>query len=207
MKKLVVIFACLVLVSCMGPIQVAKNESEVFKTNYEDPDLARVYKMNETALRNIYLIYNKAGIDFYYDGIAVVGLRDPSGKKLDHYVSIKIRPKALVFDREASEPNKWQERLTRITREEFPRYIRYLKKSDLQFKDIEGLAFGIYWPLRDYTQCDQYGGCIEYAIIYLTNQQVTDILDGTRPFLDVAKQARVVASFNRQPAELMKIGD
>ncbi len=81
MKKLVVIFVCLVLVSCaMGPVQVAKNESEVFKTNYEDPDLARVYKMNEEALRNIYLIYNKAGVDFYYDGIAVIGLK-PSRKK------------------------------------------------------------------------------------------------------------------------------
>ena len=208
MKKLVGILVCLVLVSCaMGPVQVAKNESEVFKTNYEDPDLARVYKMNEEALRNIYLIYKKAGVDFYYDGIAVIGLKAIGGGMQDHYASIKIRPAAIVFDRAASEPEKWRERLTRITRQEFPKYIRYLKKSDLQFKDIEGLAFGIYWPLRDYTQCDTYGGCIEYAIIYLSNQDVADVIDGTRPFLDVARQGRVVASFNRQPAEFMKISD
>lgn len=208
MKKLVVIFiACLVLVSCMGPVQVAKNENEVFKRDYEDPDLARVYKMNEEALRNIYTIYNKAGVDFYYEGIAVIGLKYSGGGMQDHYVSIKIRPAAVVFDRATSEPDKWRERLTRITRQEFPKYIRYLKKSDLQFKDIEGLAFAIYWPLRDYTQCDTYGGCIEYAIIYLTNKDVIDFLDGTRPFLDIAKQSRVVASFNREPAELMKIGD
>jgi hypothetical protein len=31
--------------------------------------------------------------------------------------------------------------LNRITQQEFPKYIRYLKKSDLQFQDIEGLAF------------------------------------------------------------------
>jgi hypothetical protein len=61
-----------------GPVQVAKNESEVFKTTYEDPDLARVYKMNEAALRTIYLRYKNAGVDFYYDGIAIVGLKKPA---------------------------------------------------------------------------------------------------------------------------------
>ena len=208
MKRLVGLLVCILLVSCaMGPVQVAKNESEVFKTNYEDPDLARVYKMNEAALRNIYLRYRNAGIDFYYDGIAIMGLKDPTGKTQDHYVSIKIRPPELVFDRAASEPDNWRERLTRITHQEFPKYIRYLKESDLKLRDIEGLAFAIYWPLRDYTQCNKYGGCIEYAVVYLTNQDVTDILDGTRSFLDVAKERKVVASFNLHPAETMEIGN
>ena len=68
------------------------------------------------------------------------------------------------------------------------------------------MAFSIYWPLRDYTQCDKYGGCVEYAIVYLTIQDVDDILSGTKSFLDVAKERRVVASFNLKPAETMKIG-
>lgn len=207
MKKLVGLFVCILLVSCaMGPVQVAKNESEVFKTTYEDPDLARVYQMNEAALRNIYLTYKSAGIDFYYDGIAVIGLKDPAGRPQEHYVSIKIRPAAIVFEREVSDPDKWPERLKRITHQEFPKYIQYLKKSDLQFKDIEGMAFGIYWPLRDYTQCDKYGGCIEYAIVYLTNQDIADILSGAKSFLDVAKERRVLASFNSNPAETVNVG-
>ena len=205
MKKLVGLFVCLLLVSCTGPVQVAKNESEVFKATYEDPDLARVYQMNEPALRNIYLTYKNAGIDFYYDGIAVIGLKNPAGKTQDHYLSIKIRPAQIVFDRDVSEPDKWPERLKRITHQEFPKYIRYLKESDLKLRDIQGLAFSLYWPLRDYTQCDKYGGCIEYAIIYLTNQDVADILGGTRSFVDVAKERHVVASFNLKPAETMKV--
>ncbi|MGD0236406.1 MAG: hypothetical protein ABSC55_17945 [Syntrophorhabdales bacterium] len=207
MKKLIGILVGLVLLSCTGPIQVAKNESEVFKTNYEDPDLARVYKMNEGALRNIYFRYKNAGVDFYYDGIAVIGLKDFSGKIQDHYVSIKIRPAEIVFDRAASGPDNWQQRLTRIMQKEFPKYIRYLKKSDLQFQDIEGLAFGIYWPRRDYTQCDKYGGCIEYAIVYLSEQDVIDILDGSKSFTDVAKGSKVVASFNLQPAQTIETDD
>jgi hypothetical protein len=204
-KKLVGLFVCVLLVSCMGPVQVAKNEHEVFKTTYNDPELARVYHENEAALHDIYLRYHNAGVDFYYDGIAIEGLKDPQGKTEDHYLSIKIRPAEIVFDRDASEPDKWPERLKRITHQEFPKYIRYLKGSDLKLKDIQGVAFAIYWPLRDYTQCDKYGGCVEYAIIYLTSQDAADILSGTRPFLDIAKACHVVASFNRGPAETVKV--
>ncbi len=205
MKTLIGLFGCILLVSCaMGPVQVAKNESEAFKTTYADPDLARVYQMNQAALRSIYLAYKNAGIDFYYDGVEVIGLKSAAGTQ-QHYVSIKLRPAAIVMEREVADADKWPERLQRITHQEFPKYIQYLKKSDLQFKDIEGIAFGIYWPLRDYTQCDKYGGCIEYAIVYLTNQDVADILSGARPFLDVAKQRRVVASFNSKPAETVRV--
>jgi hypothetical protein len=205
MKTLIGLFICMMLLSCTGPVQVAKNEHEVFKTTYEDPDLARVYQENEAALRNIYLRYRNAGVDFYYDGIAVMGLKDPAKKTQDHYLSIRIRPAEIVFDRAASEPDNWPERLKRITHQEFPKYIRYLKESDLKLRDIQGLAFSIYWPLRDYTQCDKYGGCVEYAIVYLTNRDVADILSGARSFLDVAKERRVVASFNLKPAETMKV--
>ncbi len=205
MKKLIGLFVCMLLVSCTGPVQVAKNEHEVFKTTYDDPELARVYHEDEAALRDIYQRYHNAGVDFYYDGIAVVGLKDPRGKGEDHYISIKIRPAELVFDRDSSEPDHWPERLKRITHQEFPKYIRYLKESDLRLKDVQGVAFSIYWPLRDYTQCDKYGGCVEYAIIYLTNKDVADILTGARPFLDVAKERHVVASFNLNPAETMKV--
>ena len=207
MKKLVGLFVCLLLLSCTGPVQVAKNEHEVFKTTYDDPGLARVYQENEAALRNIYLRYRDAGVDFYYDGIAVIGLKDPTGKTQDHYVSIKIRPAEIVFERDVSDPDKWPERLKRITHQEFPKYIRYLKESDLKLRDIQGVAFSIYWPLRDYTQCNKYGGCVEYAIVYLDNKHVTEILDGTRPFQDVIRECKVVASFNLQPAETMKIDD
>ncbi|HUJ89101.1 MAG TPA: hypothetical protein VLX12_02820, partial [Syntrophorhabdales bacterium] len=104
MKTFIGLFVCLLLLSCTGPIQVAKNENEVFKTTYEDPDLTRVYQENEAALRNIYLRYKNAGVDFYYDGIAVVGLKNPAGKTQDHYLSIKIRPADIVFERDAADP-------------------------------------------------------------------------------------------------------
>ncbi len=205
MKKAIGLFLCVLLVSCTGPVQVAKNEHEVFKVTYDDPDLARVYQENEVALHTIYQRYHDTGVDFYYDGIGIVALKNAGEKIQDDYLSIKIRPKEIVFDRDASEPDKWPVRLNRITHEEFPKYIRYLKESDLKLKDIQGVAFSIYWPLRDYTQCNKYGGCIEYAIIYLTNQDIADILSGARPFLEVAKKCHVVASFNLKPAETMKV--
>lgn len=206
MKKLIGLFVCILLVSCTGPVQVAKNEHEVFKTTYDDPELARVYHEDEAPLHDIYQRYHNAGIDFYYDGVAVVGLKDPTGKTEDHYLSIKIRPAEIVFERDVSDPDKWPVRFKRITHQEFPKYIKYLKESDLmKLKDIQGVAFGIYWPLRDYTQCDKYGGCIEYAIIYLTTKDVADILSGARPFLDIAKERHLVASFNLRPAETVKV--
>ena len=205
MRKVVGILVCLVLLSCgTGPVQVAKNESEAFKTSYDDPDLARVYKMNVAALEEIYHRYRSAGVDFYFDGIAVTGMKNPKGG-MSHFAAIKIRPPQLVFDRLASEPENWQMRFDRIVQQEFPRYLKYLKKSDLKLQDIEGFAFGIYWPLRDYTQCNTYGGCIEYAIVYLYNQDVADIIDGTKSFVAIAKDREIVASFNLQPAKSMKV--
>ena len=206
MKTLIALFVCMLLFACTGPVQVAKNEQEVFKTTYNDPDLAYVYREDEAPLHDIYQRYHSAGVDFYYDGIAIVGLKDPTGKVQDHYLSIKIRPAQIVFERDVSDSDKWPERLKRITHQEFPRYIHYLKESDLtKLKDVQGVAFGIYWPLRDYTQCDKYGGCIEYAIVYLTTRDVADILSGARPFLNIAKERRVVASFNLKPAQTVQV--
>lgn len=204
MRVLIGFFVCLALVACtMGPVQVAKTENEVFKRSYDDPRLAQVYKTNEPALRAIYNKYRQAGIDFYFDGIAVTGVKDDKGG-IHPFLSIKIRPATLVFDREASEPQNWQKRLTRLVQQEFPAYMKYLQ-GNLKLEDIEGVSFAIYWPVRDYTQCDKHGGAMEYAVVYPTKQDVSDIIEGKRSFADVAKEREIVASFNLEPARSVKI--
>ncbi len=204
MRALIAVFLCLILVSCaMGPVQVAKNEREAFKTTYDDPRLAKVYKVNEPVLRDIYQKYRLLGVDFYFEGLAVTGVKDDKGE-VHPFVSIKIRPAALVFDREASEPDNWQERLARLVQKEFPTYIKYLR-GNMKLEDVEGICFAIYWPIRDYTQCDKHGGSMEYAIVYSTKQDINDIIEGKRSFKDIAREREIIASFNLQPAKSMKI--
>jgi hypothetical protein len=112
-----------------------------------------------------------------------------------------IRPQEICFDQVKSKPN---ERFSTVLTTSYDKYLGYMKKEDLQGDDLEGLAFGIYWPVRDFSQCDQYGGYIEYSIVYLSKDDFFDIKDGNKTFLDVAETAEIVVSLEQKPAVSVK---
>lgn len=185
----------------MGPVQMAKTEAETFKTRYDDPELAKLYTQNEAKLKDIYARYRKAGVNFYYDGLGVTAIRDAAGKKYPGLM-VNIRPMDVVFDENTS---TGQKRFAKVLREDFPKYIKYLNRSDYSGEGIYGVAFGIYWPVRDYTQCNVNGGFIEYAIVYLSADDANDVLEGRKSFFDVAKTTEVITSLDLKPAVSVRV--
>ena len=79
-----------------------------------------------------------------------------------------------------------------------------LKKEDLDRNDIEGLALGIYWPVRDYSQCDTYGGFVEYIHVYFSRDDAWDVLDGKETFDEAVENSEVITSLNLQPAKSVR---
>lgn len=185
----------------MGPVQMAKTEAEAFKTRYDDPQLAKLYTQNEAKLKDIYARYRKAGVNFYYDGLGVTAIRDAKGKKYSGLM-VNIRPMDVVFDENAS---TGQQRFAKVLRGDFPKYIKYLNRSDFSGEGISGVAFGIYWPVRDFTQCNVNGGFIEYAIVYLSADDANDVLEGRKSFFEVAKTTEVITSLDLKPAFSVKV--
>ena len=197
------VFAVLVaLAGCAtGPVQMAKTEAETFKTRYDDPELAKLYTQNEARLKDIYARYRKAGVDFYFGGLGVTAIRDATGRKYPG-IMVNIRPAAVVFDENTT---TGQQRFAKVLRGDFPKYITYLNRSDYAGDGIYGVAFGIYWPVRDYTQCDTSGGFIEYVIVYLSADDADDVLEGRKSFYDVAKTAEVITSLDLKPAVSVRV--
>lgn len=198
--RIIILFCLLVtLCSCAtpGPVYMAKNETESMKTSYGDAQLRKLYMENDALLRGIYLRLNKSNVNIYREGIGLTILSDDKNEKL-HYIMMNIRPSEIVFDENSTKP---EQRFSNVLRTYFPKYLNYIKKQDLDRDDIEGLALGIYWPVRDYSQCDTYGGFIEYIHIYFTRENVWDFLDGKKGFVEVVQDSEVITSLNLQPAK------
>jgi hypothetical protein len=202
MKKCIIIFLLLFLCSCAtdGPIHVAKNEAESFKSSYNEPKLRELYNKNDMLLKNIYLRLNASNINIYKEGIGLTILSDQNNEQL-HYIMLNIRPSEIYFNENATTP---EQRFSHVLTTYFPKYLHYIKKEDLDRDDIEGLALGIYWPVRDFSQCNQYGGFIEYIHIYFPKEDVWDILDGNKNFVDVVQNIEVITSLNLEPAKSVR---
>ena len=82
--------------------------------------------------------------------------------------------------------------------------MKIIKGSDLNRKDIAGLAFGVYWPVRDFSQCQKNGGFIEYLYVYLKKGDAQDVLAGRRDYMDVLNDAEIYTSWNLQPAKSVR---
>jgi hypothetical protein len=176
---------------------VAKNEAESYKTTYEDARVQKLSKENEALLKNIYQRLSRSNINIYKEGIGITLLSDQKNEKL-HYILIDIRPSEIAFNENATTP---EQRFSYVLQNSFPKYLKLIKKEDLNHDDIEGLALGIYWPVRDFSQCDTYGGFIEYIHIYFMKEDVWDMLDGKKNFVDVVQSSEVIASLNLKPAQ------
>jgi hypothetical protein len=201
MRNLFLIAIVLTLVSCAaGPVYVAKNEAEGIKSYYDDPKLSAVYSGNRGLLQELYTRFTRDKVSIYPQGLGVTSLSD--GKGNQHvYLMVSIRPSEICFDQTSSKPN---ERFSQVLTTSYEKYLAYMKKEDLKGKDLEGLAFGIYWPARDFSQCDQYGGYIEYSIVYLSKDDFFDIKDGNKTFLDVTETTEIMASLEQKPAVSVK---
>ena len=80
---------------------------------------------------------------------------------------------------------KPKERFAEVFEHHFENNLRYLKAEDVRMDGVDGLAFGVYWPVRDLSQCDKYGGFLEYMIVYFHKDDFrvsskTDDLLGSR---------------------------
>jgi hypothetical protein len=179
---------------------MAKSQSESIKTSYGDAKLNKLYTDNESLLKGIYARLNNSNVNIYKEGIGLTILNDDKNKNL-HYIMMNIRPPEIVFDEKATKP---EQRFSNVLGTYFPKYLNYIKKEDLNRDDIEGLALGIYWPVRDYSQCNQYGGFVEYIHIYFDREDVFDFLDRRKTFAETVNNAEVITSLDLQPAKSVR---
>ena len=201
MKKYFAMFLMLfIFCSCAaGPVWVAKNESESIKSTYWDTKSQALYNKNTDLFKDIYSRYNTSHINFYNEGIGIATLQDDKNKML-HYLMVYIRPPEISFDVNTTKP---EQRFSYALRE-VPRYMKLLKSRDLDRDGVEGLAFGIYWPVRDFSQCNESGGFIEYLYVYLKKGDAQDILAGRKDYEKTLVDSEVITSLNLQPAQSVR---
>jgi len=118
-----------------------------------------------------------------------------------YYLMVKIRPQEIMY--KGNKPNA-DERFSEVLQKHTPKYLKYLRKSDLDIKSIEGLTFGVYWAVRDV--CDTYGGFIEYIEFYTPKQFVNEFLDGKITFQEMLLDTEVITSMDKgQPTSVKPV--
>jgi len=190
------------LASCTGPIYVAKTQDEAMRKSYDDPGLSRLAATYEPALKSIYDRYQLAGIDAYPQGLGFTIVSDEEGKK-HYYLLVEVRSRDIMFGEVQTKP---QERFSEVFDHHLEHDLRYVRAQDVDgMKGVDGLAFGVFWPVRDLSQCDKYGGFIEYMIVYLPKTDLDDLLAGSISLAEAVRSAEVVTSLNRKPAESVRV--
>ncbi|MDD5243893.1 MAG: hypothetical protein PHU49_07735 [Syntrophorhabdaceae bacterium] len=202
MKFTVVVSLAFFLFGCAGTgaVYVAKTESESIKSTYEDPRVQSLHQKNADLIRDIYQRFTRSNVGVYQEGIGITILTDQNNNKL-HYIMVNIRPSDVYFDENTTKP---EGRFSHVLTTAFPKYLKFIKSSDLDRDDIEGLEFGIYWPVRDYSQCNTYGGFIEYIHIYFKKDEAQDVIDGRRDYMDSLEDAEIITSLGLQPAKSVR---
>ncbi|MEN6616526.1 MAG: hypothetical protein ABFD12_08230 [Syntrophorhabdus sp.] len=194
------IFALLavLLVACTtGPTYYAKGESDSIKKSYNDQRVQALYNQNANLFKDIYNRYNSANVGLYQEGIGITILEDDNKEQL-HYIMAYIRPREASFDVNSTKP---EQRVATIIKDFVPKYIKSIKSADLDKDDIEGLAFGIYWAVRDHSQCDTYGGHIEYVYIFFPKSAAQAYLNGNLSLAEAVDQSEVMTSVDLKPAQ------
>lgn len=190
MKFLIGLVLVLSLLSCTHSPNIAYTDMEGIKGNYEDPKLAAFDRKYKESLQEIFARYRQAGIDIYKEGISFAKLSDKDGQSY-YYLMILVKPSEIAFDGAKTTPDQ---RLAAILKRHFEPNLRYLKPPDVEKDEIDGLAFGVYWAVRDLNECSKYGGFLEYAIVYMKKADVISFLNKTASFSEIAKEAEIVSS-------------
>ncbi len=100
---------------------------------------------------------------------------------------------------------KPKERFAEVYEHHFENNLRYLKAEDAQLDGVDGVAFGVYWPVRDLSQCDEYGGFLEYMIIYFHKDDFVSLVEKQTTLSDVVDKSEVVTSLARGKARTVKV--
>lgn len=196
--KAFIIFVLLAFALCSctpGPVYVARGESDSIKKNYNDKRVQDLFDKNSSLFKDIYKRYSSYNVGIYTDGIGITTLDDLNKEKL-HYLMVYVRPKEASFDTNTTKPN---DRVATIIKDFVPKYIKTIKSQDIERDDIEGLAFGIYWAVRDHSQCDTHGGYIEYLYIFFPKSAAQAYLDGKMSLPEAVDQSEVIASLELKP--------
>ena len=204
-KKIMVFCLALVVAgflgACTGPVHLAKTESEGLKTGYQDPELTALSSKYNSVLREIYARYTGKGMGVAKEGLGFTSLSDNRGRKL-YYLFVETHHEECNFDKNTT---TGQQRLQVVLQRYFEPELRVLTKNDLAAGDIGGLAFGVSWAVRDFYQCDKYGGFVEYVIAYISKSDFHAILDGTKTVSSVLANAEVITSLDLQPPTSIKL--
>jgi hypothetical protein len=100
---------------------------------------------------------------------------------------------------------KPRERFAEVFEHHYENNLRYLKTGDVRMDGVDGLAFGVYWPVRDLSQCDKYGGFLEYTIIYFQKDDFVSLIEKQTTLSQALENAEVVTSLARKPARSVKV--
>jgi hypothetical protein len=202
MKNVIIALLLAVLVaSCAsGPTYYAKSESDSIKKNYNDKQVQNLYEANAGFFKDIYNRYNSADVGIYPDGIGITTLQDYDKTTL-HYLMVYVRPKEASFDMNTTKP---EQRLAMVIRDFVPKYLKMIKPRDLDKNDIEGIAFGVYWAARDHSQCDTFGGHVEYVHIFFPKSAAQAYLNGNLSLAEAIDQSEVMASTDLKPAQAIR---
>jgi hypothetical protein len=181
-----------------GPVYTAKSEGEAIKKDYQDKRLQELYNQNQNLLRELYKRFTSSQVDIYKDGLGFTDFTSTKNVRT-YYLMAKVRPQEIMYKEMKCTSD---ERFSEVIQKYAPKYLKYMKKSDLDIKSIEGLTFGVYWPVRDV--CDTYGGFIEYIEFYTSKQFVNEYLDGKITFQEMLLDSEVITSLNQGPATSVK---
>jgi hypothetical protein len=193
MKCLIVVLLSLSLFACAaGPVQMAKNEQEGIKVTYGEAQLRTLYEKNKPLLHDIYVRLTRDKVDVYKEGIGFTTLKDEVDVP-HYYLMVNVRPPEIVFDQAAT---KAEQRFSKVVGTYGEKYLKYVKKGEIEAAGAEGLALGLFWPVRDYSQCREAGGFIEYVLLYLTNDDVNNIKSGNKSYAETVSDSEVIASLD-----------
>jgi hypothetical protein len=201
---LILAFLFCIVASCAtttGPVYIAKTEGEAVRTSYEDPALSRLSTRYQAALKEIYHRYETAGIDVYPGGIGFTSLADQEGKK-HYYLLVEVRPRNIAF---GEAETKSRQRFNEVFEHHFQKNLLHLRPQDLPMEGVDGVAFAVYWIVRDLSKCDQYGGFLEYMLVYFPTADFIDLAEGNATLLQTVAHAEVLTSLDRKPPESVRV--
>lgn len=190
MKWLSAVILILLLAACAPSAYVAYTETEGVKGSYGDPKLVAFNNRYETNLKDIFGRYRQAGINIFKEGIGFTKLVDKD-RQVYYYLMVLVKPAEISFDGNTTTP---EQRLTAILKRHFEPHLRYLNVRDLEKDDIDGLAFGIYWPVRDFNECSKQGGYLEYAVAYLKKADVITFFKRNLSISELLRDSEIITS-------------